>query len=160
MPILSGVTTVALLGAFAWIAVCDVRSLTISNRTLMVTYALSAAWFLAHPAAFDLSCVAMAGVFFLIGFALWMAGVFGGGDAKALPLCALFAGSAFVPAMLAVMAFVSLALALGMVSIRVVNARVPLGGALVRCAERRAAPFGVPIAAAAGVTMLMRAGIA
>lgn len=145
--------TASMLAALVALAAGDVRRLRIGNRLLAVCYAIALLWFLVHPAAFGVGVPLSAAAFFAAGTALWAMGVIGGGDAKALPLCGLFAGAAVLAPTLVVLAFGVLLLRLAPLAGR----RVPAGGAPPSSHAGPRAPLGVPIAAAAMAALLMRA---
>jgi prepilin peptidase CpaA len=75
-------------------AISDLLTMTIPNRiplALVALFAVAATTGVMSPAAVGLS-VATGVALFLVGVALFAAGVFGGGDAKLMPAVALFLG--------------------------------------------------------------------
>jgi prepilin peptidase CpaA len=101
MPASTTLEILALL-AFAGIliaaAVSDARRLVLPNRYSVAIVLLYPAYALAAAGQVDwLGALALAGGCFVVGFLLFSMRVFGGGDAKLLTACSLWAGPALFP---------------------------------------------------------------
>jgi len=119
-------TTLMFLGSSVFVAemidvaVSDVRSFQIPNRIPLILIAsfLAVAVFSGMGWTDFLSHISSGFVLFVLSTALFMGGIWGGGDAKLLPAVALWVGLVGQPRFLLVMAFVGGLLAVSALMVR------------------------------------------
>lgn len=161
--VLHNVIAVLGIGAFAWIAYCDVRTRRIPNEFAVAVAVLGLARAtLAGDALAALHTVAAAAVVFAVSFVLFWRGWIGGGDAKLLPGAALLVGYHDLFGFLVVMSVCGGLLALAAVGagrfgvamqyLLYRAVRAPREPATMRA--RPSVPYGVAIAAA-GILILV-----
>lgn len=154
LPLALAVVLLALLG---YVAVTDVVRLTIANRTVMVTLALTAAWVVAMPGPPETAPFAMALALFGVGLGLWLAGAMGGGDAKFLPVLGLAGGTAYIHVVLWALFGATLLLLLAFAALRLLAARgVRLPDVARPYVMDRHLPFGVPLAIATAAAVVAK----
>lgn len=84
-------------------ALHDVKAFKISNRFSLALIALFPLYVLTAPQEIAwMQHVAVAGIVFLIGFAMFALGAFGGGDVKMLAVAALWAGPKMVATLMVI----------------------------------------------------------
>jgi len=136
-------------------ALSDLSRFRIPNAVSLALVLLFPLHVLASPVHVDwVGSLAVAGVVFLAGFALFASGLVGGGDVKLLAATALWAGQALVLPQLAVMAIAGGVLSVVILLLQF--ARRFLAGGLVGLlvpdlnAAAPKVPYGLAIAAGAG----------
>jgi prepilin peptidase CpaA len=81
-------------GLLAWAAVSDFRRYIILNQVSLGALALYPVFVLSAPEAVHWQwALVMAGVFFVVGFVMYLARAMGAGDAKLLPVVMLWVGA-------------------------------------------------------------------
>lgn len=160
MTFLSTGVAVAFLALLAWIAVHDVMNLKISNRHVLIALGFGLAWFALNPDQIGWGVPIMAVAMFALGFALWMIGWFGGGDAKFMAVLGLMMGTTQVGVSLLTLSAASIAVLIAFGMVRTLSLmQVPLPTVALKYAVERRVPFGVPLAAATGAAIITRAFI-
>lgn len=154
LPALHALAAVVALALLAAIALGDVWRLRIANGTVLAATLAVLAWQATRPDGLDPTALALGVILFALAVGLWLLRLFGGGDAKALPLCGLAAGFSGFSLMTVVLALASLALVLAWLALRGLVALAPVPGALARRVRSGRQPFGIAIAASAAVCIL------
>jgi prepilin peptidase CpaA len=165
-------------GLLVWAAVSDFRRYIIPNQVSLGALALYPVYVLSAPEPVNWQwALVMAGVFFAVGFVMYVLKAMGAGDAKMLPVVMLWVGAKDFTTFIAVLVAGSIALAL-VVGVRTAMAQIrasenEAGGAAVAISglarfgrligELRHVPFlkiqvpyGVAIAAG-GITVAVNA---
>ncbi len=157
MEILHLVALVLGLAGMAWIAVDDFRNLKIRNRDVLILTAIAAVIVATDPSGAWKSSLVVAAVLFALGFLLWAAKLVGAGDAKfyfPLGLIVGWSGVSIYVVLLLVASVVFL------IVLRMEAGKPPGGGAFRRrladIAEKRRIPYGVPMAIAAILAVILR----
>jgi prepilin peptidase CpaA len=143
-----------LSGVLAWAAVSDVRRRRIPNRAVLGVLMLVAPWLLATGVPL-VSALAAGLIALAAGFALFLLGILGAGDAKLFSSLALCAGLAGLPTLA-----LGTALAGGLVAVATVVARPTRALVLLQmrgAALGRSVPYGVAIAVAGALVLWSRA---
>jgi prepilin peptidase CpaA len=140
-------------------AASDAMSMRIPNALilcLLAGYAVTTA--LSPPGWAGLAAsAAVAAALLATGAALFAGGVMGGGDVKLLAVTGLWVGPAETPALLLLTALAGGALALALVLCRAAGLQRPVGGRVAAlCDPMDRVPYGIAIAAAAVVVVVLR----
>ena len=145
------------LAGMAWIAIDDFRNLKIRNRDVMLLTLVAAVIVATDPSGAWKSSLLVGTVLFVMGFLLWMAKLIGAGDAKFYFPLGLIAGWSGI-GIYVIMLFLTSVIFL--IVLRVEASRPPGGGAvrrrLAEIAEKRRVPYGVPMALAAILAVILR----
>ena len=148
-------TGAALSGLLVFGAVGDVKDRIISNRLVLVIFALWIPWVFCSGAGALVSGAAAASIGLAVGFLLFGLGVIGGGDAKYFAVAALYVGLSRLLEYACVVGILGGLMALFYL---VSKPRALIGFVLYRTplAKDRGVPYGVPISA--GLLLLLWGG--
>lgn len=125
-------------GLLAWAAISDFRRYIIPNQVSLGVIALYPVYVLSAPGpVYWQWALVMAGVFFIVGFVMYVMRAMGAGDAKLLPAVVLWVGAKDLTAFMAVLIAGSLVLAF------VIGVRTAL--AQMRAGEREAGGAAVAV---------------
>jgi len=125
-------------GLLAWAAVSDFRRYIIPNQVSLGALALYPVYVLSAPDPVNWQwALVMAGIFFAVGFVMYVVRAMGAGDAKLMPVVMLWVGAKDFTVFMAVLIAGSLALAF------VIGVRTAL--AQMRASEREAGGAAVAI---------------
>jgi prepilin peptidase CpaA len=135
-------------GLLAWAAVSDFRRYIIPNQVSLGALALYPVYVLSSPEPVNWQwALVMAGVFFAVGFVMYMLRTMGAGDAKLLPVVMLWVGAKDFATFMIVLVAGSLVLAF------VIGVRTAL--AQMRTSEREAGGAAVAISGLARFARLL-----
>ncbi|MEM7693732.1 MAG: prepilin peptidase [Pseudomonadota bacterium] len=159
MALVANLCAALFLATLVYVSLRDVIALKISNTSVGVALLFALGWYGA-TGTFEWAALWMAALFFAIGFGLWIAGVYGGGDAKFMAVVGLMAGSSQVALTLTAMALACIAMLLAFAAVRTLSlAQVSLPHFALKYAAERKLPFGVPLSVAAAAALLARMGV-
>ena len=144
--VLDAVLTAVLAGILGWAAVSDVRTRKIPNSAVLAVLGLFVVWTLAGHLG-TLGASALAGVIaFVATYALYVAKVFGAGDAKLFSAVALFPGLHGLEAYALATVWAGGLVAIASITIRSGPAALMLLSQQASDGERRGVPYGLAIA--------------
>jgi len=148
-PYFAAVTIICLL----IVALEDVARMRIRNSMVVATVLAFVGYRIAGVGALPDGALLVAGSLFAFSLACWALGLVGGGDAKFLPVCGLFAGVGDIAPMIFLLSAGSLVLVLVYFGLRpLARSGLAVPAFAHRYVERGKLPFGVAMAfACAGI---------
>ena len=156
-------TTIALLGTalFLYAAYGDIKSLRIPNKLAIAVAALGVLrLFMIGDLNFALYTVGTSAIVFIVTFLLFWRGILGGGDVKLLSATVLLVGYQDLLSFLLIMSICGALVSLAVLFVR--NYLPLLVGprfAVLMPTARVVVPYGVAIAAAGSVTLLLQSSL-